>query len=127
MASVTEEIKRERRESRWIEQPEDESLNAEPSQAEPSWTESSRAMIADKPGTHWEQSSQKEVTRGEWDNGTGSAGHKGRAELTGKLCWCMMALIWWKVGADKAVTEHVVRALVEWLHRQGISIYTDLL
>jgi hypothetical protein len=57
---------------------------------------------------------------GEWDSGSGS-------DLTGKLCWCVMALIRWKVGADKAVTEHVVWALEEWLQRRGISIYTDRL
>jgi hypothetical protein len=35
----------------------------------------------------------------------------------GKLCQRMMALFWWKVGADVAVTEHVVWALEEWLWR----------
>jgi hypothetical protein len=48
-------------------------------------------------------------------------------DLTGKLCRRVMALIRWKVGADKAVTEHVVQALEEWLQRRGISIYTDWL
>jgi hypothetical protein len=57
---------------------------------------------------------------GERDSGTWP-------DLTGKLCRCVMALIWWRVGADKAVTEHVVRALEEWLWRRGISIYTDQL
>jgi hypothetical protein len=45
----------------------------------------------------------------------------------GKLCRRVLALIQWQVGADKAVSEHVVQVLEEWLHRQGISIYTDRL
>jgi hypothetical protein len=57
---------------------------------------------------------------GEWDSGSGT-------DLTGKLCQHVMALIRWRVGADKAVMEHVVQALEEWLQRRGISIYTDWL
>jgi hypothetical protein len=69
--------------------------------------------------------SHRELTQEERDSGTKSVSHIGSAELTGKLCWHVMALIRWKVGADVAVTEHVVRALEEWLHRRGITIYTD--
>jgi hypothetical protein len=67
------------------------------------------------------------MTQEERDSGIRSVSHAGQAELTGKLCRHVMALIRWKVGADIAVTEHVVRALEEWLCRRGISIYTDLL
>jgi hypothetical protein len=73
------------------------------------------------------QMSHKEMTQGEWDTGTRSVSYDGNVELTGKLCRCMMALIRWKVGADVAVTDHVVQALEEWLCRRGISIYMDLL
>jgi hypothetical protein len=45
--------------------------------------------------------------------------------LTGKLCQRMMALIQLRVGADEAVSDHVVWALKEWLRRRGITIYTD--
>jgi hypothetical protein len=31
--------------------------------------------------------------------------------FTGKLCRRALVLIWWQVGADKAVSEHVVWAL----------------
>jgi hypothetical protein len=62
----------------------------------------------------------------EWDIGTEMPHHRGSAKLTGKLCWQVMALIHWRVGADGAVTNHMVWALEEWLHRRGISIYTDL-
>jgi hypothetical protein len=71
--------------------------------------------------------SHRRLTQREQDNGTGSVSHNSSAELTGKLCRHVMALIQWKVGADIAVTEHVVWVLEEWLHRRGISIYTDLL
>jgi hypothetical protein len=68
-----------------------------------------------------------DMTQEKWDSGNGSVTHRGSADLTGKLCWCVMALICWKVGADKAVMEHMVQALEEWLCRRGISIYIDLL
>jgi uncharacterized protein (DUF3084 family) len=35
--------------------------------------------------------------------------------LTGKLCRRVMVLIWWNVGANKAVNAHVVWALEGWL------------
>jgi hypothetical protein len=71
--------------------------------------------------------SHRRVTQEEWDSGPRSVSHTGQSELTEKLCQRMMVLIWWKVGADIAVMEHVVWVLEEWLHRRGISIYTDLL
>jgi hypothetical protein len=71
--------------------------------------------------------SHREMTQGEWDTGTRSVSSDGSTELTGKLCQRVMVLIRWKVGADIAVTDHVVWALEEWLRRRGISIYTDLL
>jgi hypothetical protein len=70
--------------------------------------------------------SQMELTHREWDSGSGMMTQEGSAELTGKLCQQVMALICWRVGADKAVTDCMVQALEEWLHRRGISIYTDL-
>jgi hypothetical protein len=69
---------------------------------------------------------QRVLTHEERDSGTRAVHHGGGAELTGKLCCRVMALICWKVGADEAVTDHVVWMLEEWLHRHGISIYTDL-
>jgi hypothetical protein len=70
---------------------------------------------------------EADLTHEEWDNGIKIRDHKGSAELTGKLCRRVMALIWWKVGTNKAVTDCMVQALEEWLHRRGISIYMDLL
>jgi hypothetical protein len=66
------------------------------------------------------------MTQEEWDSGTRSEEDKGSAELMGKLCQHMMALIWWKVGTDRALSEHMIWALEEWLCRQGLSIYMDL-
>jgi hypothetical protein len=51
------------------------------------------------------------MTQKERDNGKGAQGQQSSAEFTGKLCRRVMALICWKVGADKAVDEHVVQAL----------------
>jgi hypothetical protein len=49
------------------------------------------------------------MTQKEWDNGKeADLNQEGSAPLTGKLCWHVMALIWWQVGADRAVMEHVV-------------------
>jgi hypothetical protein len=56
-----------------------------------------------------------------WDTGS-----RDTSVLTGKLCRRVMVLIQWKVGTDKAVMEHMVRALEQWLHNRGISIYMDL-
>jgi hypothetical protein len=67
------------------------------------------------------------MTQGKRDSGTRSVSHTGESELMGKLCQRVMALIRWQVGADIAVTEHVVQVLEEWLWRRGLSIYTDLL
>jgi hypothetical protein len=62
--------------------------------------------------------SQKVMTHEEWDSGKiNPVSQGGNAELTGKLCWCVMALICWQVGANKAVIKNMVRVLEEWLHR----------
>jgi hypothetical protein len=58
--------------------------------------------------------------------GNQSVTQTGNAELTEKLCQCVMVLIWWKVGTNKVMSEHVVWVLEEWLQRRGLSIYTDL-
>jgi hypothetical protein len=97
--------------------------HGEPSQAEELKLDSFEAEVDDPA----QDLSHRVLTPRERDSGTKSVSHGGSAELTGKLCQHMMALIQWKVGADVAVTEHVVRALEEWLCRRGISIYTDLL
>jgi hypothetical protein len=66
------------------------------------------------------------MTQKEWDNGKeADLNQEGSATLTGKLYWRVMALIRWQVGANRAVMEHVVQVLEEWLCRQGITIYTD--
>jgi hypothetical protein len=70
-------------------------------------------------GDEGDESAALQTVR-EWDS-------ESVPDLTGKLCWHVMALIRWKVGADKAVTERVVWVLEEWLRRQGTSIYTDRL
>jgi hypothetical protein len=70
--------------------------------------------------------SHRVLTHEEQDSGTKAPHHRGSAELTGKLCHRVIALICWRVGADGAVTDHMVQAVEEWLHRRGISIYTDL-
>jgi hypothetical protein len=115
-ASITEEIRRKRNEIK--------PTRTSPLGEEPTWTEAAGdEPVEDEPL----DTSQRRMTQEERDSGTRSVSHTGQSELTGKLCWCVMALIWWKVGADIAVTEHVVRALEEWLRRRGISIYTDLL
>jgi hypothetical protein len=75
---------------------------------------------------HMTLTSQEDLTQGEWDSGSEEASHKGSVDLTGKLCWHVMALIWWQVGTDKAVNDCMVQALEQWLHRRWISIYTDL-
>jgi hypothetical protein len=101
-ASITEEIKRKK-----------------PSADKPS---------TDKPSLDGmtSRTSHRTMTQEKWDSGTRSVSHTGQSDLMGKLCRRVMVLIRWKVGANVAVMEHVVRALEEWLHRQGISIYTDL-
>jgi hypothetical protein len=88
-ASITEEIRKDRQRGH------------EPNQDEPS------------PHT-----SHREMTQREQDSETRSVSHGSSAELTGKLCRCVMVLIWWKVGADVAVTDRVVWVLEEWLHRR---------
>jgi hypothetical protein len=115
MVSVTEEIKKRRN------KPTTE--NVEPSQTRIHGL-NCLGSPEDEPG---QDMSHREVTQGKQDSGTRSVSHDSSTELTGKLCQRMMALIQWKVGADKAVTEHMVWVLEEWLHRRGISIYTDLL
>jgi hypothetical protein len=124
MTSVTEEIKKEREgvraESSWA-----ESSRTGSSQVELSWADLDQTGKGDEPGIYLDQLSQREMTGGERDSGTRSVSHGGSTELTGKLCQHMMVLIWLKVGADKVVKECMVRALEEWLHRRGISIYTD--
>jgi hypothetical protein len=114
-ANVTEEIRKKRNspaagnnEPNWMEEYEPDRSN----------------LTLDEPV---QDLSHRGMTQGEQDSGTQSVSHGSSAELTGKLCQHVMALIWWKVGADKAAMEHVVQALEEWLHRRGISIYTDLL
>jgi hypothetical protein len=72
------------------------------------------------------KTSHRVLTHEERDSGTKAPHHRSSAELTGKLCHRVMALIRWRVGADRAVMDHIVWALGEWLHRRGISIYTDL-
>jgi hypothetical protein len=67
------------------------------------------------------------MTPRERNNGKEIREQGGSAQLTGKLCKRVMALICWRVGTDKAVSEHMVQALEELLHRWGISIYTDLM
>jgi hypothetical protein len=117
-ASITEEIRRDR-------QKETELNHNKPNETRPvrlkATGDEPAQLESPLPASH------RGMTQEEWDSGTGSKSHEGSAELTGKLCRCMMVLIRWKVGANIAVTEHVVRALEEWLHRRGISIYTDLL
>jgi hypothetical protein len=123
-ASITEEIKRERNNSK--EEPnQDEELNQDKKsnqgkESDPVRTRTTRTELA-------QRLSQKGMTREEQNTGIGSVSQTGSADLMGKLCRCVMVLIWWKVGANVAVMEHVVWALEEWLHRRGISIYTDLL
>jgi hypothetical protein len=102
MASVTEEIKRKRTEPA-----------EEPNQSRRDKLTQSRVLTAEPVQT----SSQEEMTQEEWDIGTRSVNHIGSADLTGKLCQRVMTLIWWKVGADTAVMEHVVQVLEEWLRR----------
>jgi hypothetical protein len=65
------------------------------------------------------------MTQEERDSGIRSVSHRGSTPLTEQLCWCVMAMIRWQMGADKAVDNRMVQALEQWLHRQGISIYTD--
>jgi hypothetical protein len=118
-ASITEEIRREKKriESARLETNQTGTPSAEPNQLE-EW---------DELNLHGCQANQLESSLEKRDSGTPSVSLSGSAELTGKLCRQVMVLIQWKVGANKAVTEHVVQALEEWLHRRGISIYTDLL
>jgi hypothetical protein len=114
-SSITEEIK-EKREA-------DEERTS-------SVLSGSQVTISNAYDTNCASESCQELTdgsEGEWDSGTPSRRIDASAQLTGKLCRHVMALIQWKVGADRAVSEHVVQALEEWLHRWGISIYTDLL
>jgi hypothetical protein len=119
MASVTEEIKKSR-------------LTEPSGRSEPD-EQSKPGKQAERPESILPESAD-EVTQDlshrrldQKEHGTRSVSHTGSADLTGKLCQCVMALIRWKVGADVAVTEHVVWALEEWLCRRGINIYTDLL
>jgi hypothetical protein len=67
------------------------------------------------------------MTHREQDSGTGAVYQMGSAELTGKLCQRVMAVIQLRVGADKVMMGHMVQVLEEWLHRHGISIYMDLM
>jgi hypothetical protein len=108
-ASVTEEIKRRREEAgpTGVKSQPARSLQTRPDQF----------REGDEPGIHLNQVSQRESSGKKRDSGTSSANHGSSAELTGKLCRRMMALIQWRVGANKAVTEHVVQVLEEWLCR----------
>jgi hypothetical protein len=114
MASVTREIKERRNEQEKEENEPNQKQEDEPNRS------ASMSELA-------QEMSHRELTQEEQDSGTRSVTHNSSAELTGKLCQHVMALIRWKVGADKAVMEHMVQALEEWLRRRGISIYTDLL
>jgi hypothetical protein len=114
MASVTEEINKERRQTN--------QNNDGPDQTEPSIDE------PDQLGLN-EALSQREMTQEdskEWDSGTAPMSHEDQATLTGKLCKRVMALIRWQCGTDTAVDDRMVRALEGWLRKRGISIYTDL-
>jgi hypothetical protein len=118
MASIMEEIRKDRQRGH------------EPNHYEPrdKGTNHSKSM-EDEPNQDElsPHTSHREMTQREWDSETRSVSHGGSAELTGKLCRRVMALIQWKVGADVAVTDRVVWALEEWLRRRGIAIHTDLL
>jgi hypothetical protein len=61
----------------------------------------------------------------EWDSGTSDHNSESRLVLMGKLCRRALVLIKYKVGADKAVDDYMVKALEAWLWKRGISIYTD--
>jgi hypothetical protein len=126
MASITAEIKRSRKDEVKLNQAEQAS-STYPKTMEDKLNPDKPNLGKPNPDEPIPGTSHRVVTQRERDSGTKSVSHTGQAELTGKLCWCMMVLIWWKVGADVAVMEHVVRALEEWLRRRGISIYTDLL
>jgi hypothetical protein len=124
-ASVTEEIKRKRKEKQNEEKPNrtdeptGETKPAEESnltQRDESVKEEVEPTMSHLGMTSKERNNSKEIRE------QGSSAH-----LTGKLCKRVMALIRWKVGADKAVSEHMVWALEGWLRRRGISIYADLL
>jgi hypothetical protein len=65
------------------------------------------------------------VTQGEQDSGIRSVSQQGSPSLTGQLCQHVMAVVCWQVGTDKAVDDHMVQALEQWLRARGISIYTD--
>jgi hypothetical protein len=99
-------------------------------EGEPNWEEElnqeEESDWGSEPGQEIGQQVRGLLTHGEQDSGTRDMSQKGSAELTGKLCQCVLALISWKVSADKAVMNHMVQALEEWLRRRGISIYTDL-
>jgi hypothetical protein len=130
MASVTKEIREEAGKGKTNLQAGSKE-EGEPSRVEPDGTEPVETeQGADDPD--WLDSeespmTQAALTQEKWDNGNDQRmSQGGSAELTGKLCWHVMALIHWKVGTDRAVMVYVVQVLEEWLHRRGISIYTDL-
>jgi hypothetical protein len=101
MASVTEELKRRRNEPTVTQANElDEPRCFDPQPDEP---------VSDL--------NKSQMTHEKWDSGNQSATHTRNVELTGKLCRHVMALIRWKVGADKAMSKHVVWVLEEWLRR----------
>jgi hypothetical protein len=60
-----------------------------------------------------------------WDSRTISDARDGTYGLMDKLCKCALILIKHKVGADLTISDHMVRALEEWLWRKGITIYTE--
>jgi hypothetical protein len=62
----------------------------------------------------------------EWDTGTSICSNGSGPDLMGRLCRRVLALIKYKVSADVAVSEHMVRVLEMWLQKRGISIYTEL-
>jgi hypothetical protein len=117
MASITEEIRKGNSGKK-------PGQGEEPSQKRPDLVEEPNQ--ASEPGQGTNQPVRGILTREEWDSGTRSMSQKGSAELTGKLCHQVLALICWKVNTNRAVMSHMVQMLEEWLHRRGISIYTDL-
>jgi hypothetical protein len=105
-ASVTERIRESRKRTgpRW-----DEPERSQEQSAEQDELERTRASAEPQPQPR--TPSQDESLSEERDSGTTSVSHVGSTDLTGKLCRHVMVLIWWKVGADKVVMEHVVQAL----------------
>jgi hypothetical protein len=50
-----------------------------------------------------------------------------KSTITGKLCQWVLTVIKWRRGLVPDINQKMMGEVEAWLHRRGVSIYTDLL